>query len=115
MHEHSLGIEVRPDGAWVTVVLSGELDIASASRLRACLDAIDPGVRHCILDLSDLTFMDSHGVGVIAEANRRFEPAMRELVLHNPRGHVARVIDLTGLARVVPVTGVVAAPMQPAL
>jgi anti-sigma B factor antagonist len=108
MHHRSLDIEVRPDGARVTLVLVGELDMASAGILKACLESIDAGFRHVVLDLTGLTFLDSTGLGLIAETVRRFQPEMRELALHNPSGHVAKVIDLTGLATVVPVTGVAA-------
>jgi anti-sigma B factor antagonist len=104
MTDHPLDIEVRPNGTTVTLVLSGELDIASGPTLRACLESIDDGFRDIVLDLSDLTFLDSTGVGVIAEARRRLPNDLCQLSLHRPRGHVQRVIELTGLATVLPVT-----------
>jgi anti-anti-sigma factor len=105
MTEGLLEIEVRGEGAEVTLVLRGDLDMTSASTLRACLDSIDDGFRRVVLDLTDLRFMDSTGVGLIADTRRRFEPEMRELSLHNPSGHVAHVLELTGVGRVVRVTG----------
>ena len=100
----NLDIEVRPDGAKVTLALSGELDVTSASTLRCCLDSIDPGFRHVVLDLTDLTFIDSSGVGLITQVHREGGPLMRELALHNPAGQVAEVVALMGLATVMPVT-----------
>jgi anti-anti-sigma factor len=104
MHGRNLDIEVRPDGAQVTLALSGELDVTSASTLRCCLDSIDLGFRRIVLDLTDLTFIDSSGVGLIAQVHREGGPFMRELVLHNPTGHVAEVVALMGLATIMPVT-----------
>jgi anti-sigma B factor antagonist len=85
-------------------MLSGELDSASATTLRCCLDSIDAGFRQVVLDLTDLMFIDSTGVGTIADAHRHGEHLMRDLVLYNPTGHVAKVIEMTGLGTVMAVT-----------
>jgi anti-anti-sigma factor len=104
VRDGALEIEVRADGFEMTLALAGELDIGSAGTLRACLESIDDGFRRVILDLTALTFIDSTGVGLIGETRRRFEPEMRDLVLHNPQGHVAKVVEITGLHTVLSVT-----------
>ena len=105
MTDNHLDIEVRADGPRVTLALAGELDIVTAPTLRACLESIDNGFRQVVLDLTDVTFLDSTGLALMIEVHRRFRPEGRDLALSNPRSHVARVIDLTGVAEVLPVTG----------
>ena len=76
------------------LVLSGELDLAAAPRLRARVDETAPG-RALVLDLSDATFIDS---AVLKELLRaRAELADREvrLVLAGVSAPVRRLLDLT--------------------
>ena len=99
----ALDIEVRPDGNELVLELEGDLDIATAGTLRACLESIDGSVGRVTLDLSRLRFLDSTGIGVIVEAHRRLDPQGRELVLRSPQGPVAKIIDITGLRTVLKV------------
>jgi anti-anti-sigma factor len=110
-----LSIEVRADGARVTLALTGVLDVVTTSTLRACLESIDDGFRHVELDLTDLRLMDSSGIGCLAETKQRFEPQMRTLTLHNPTGHVAMAVEMGGLASVMAVTTAHGEEEKPAL
>ena len=49
------------------VRLEGELDQCSASGIRRDIDALlqDPSVRHLVLDMERMPFMDSSGIGLI--------------------------------------------------
>lgn len=112
--ETDLVIRTHSEGSQLTITLGGELDVSNASALRSLLASVDGSIRQVTLDVSALEFIDSTGVGVVAEAHRNFGPEMRELVLHNPSGHVARVLELTGLSQVVQLTPTAGRP-QPAL
>ena len=52
------------------VRLEGELDQCSASGIRRDIDALlqDPSVRHLVLDMERMPFMDSSGIGVVLGA-----------------------------------------------
>ena len=60
-------LQYKPVGESVTVVIAGELDHCAAPQIRRMLDDLlqDPGVTDMILDLENLTFMDSSGIGVL--------------------------------------------------
>jgi anti-anti-sigma factor len=76
------------------VVLAGELDMATAPSLTQTLDGIDHATT-IILDLSKLSFIDSHGVRALlarAGADR--------LVVLRPSDHIRRVLALTCADRV---------------
>jgi anti-anti-sigma factor len=59
----------RDDGTTVLVVC-GELDLATAAEVKAALDALAEADRATVLDLSEVSFLDSTGLKVIVQASR---------------------------------------------
>ena len=84
-------------GHGTTVKVTGDVDMASAPRLRSMLDElVDSGATRIVLDCHDLSFLDSSGIGVlIAVRTRMGEDG--ELVLDSPPTHVRKVLDITGV------------------
>jgi anti-sigma B factor antagonist len=90
---------VEPTGVPV-IALSGELDssnVASVEETVASIAAERP--ERLIFDLSELRFMDSAGISVLIGAAAKVEAVH----LRAPSQAVRRVIELTGLSRVLPV------------
>jgi anti-sigma B factor antagonist len=81
------------DAAWVRV--TGELDLATAPILAQALSQAEERAQRVVLDLRELTFMDSSGVHVILEASLRANAAGRGPVLVRGAARVDRVLDLT--------------------
>lgn len=81
------------------LVLSGQLDMASASELEQHLAEVlsQPHAR-VMLDLNGLTFVDSAGVSVLIKAKQQAETNGRTLVLRRPTEQLERVFALVGLA-----------------
>ncbi len=91
------------DGA-IVVAVAGELDLCSSHTLReTLLAAADSGAASIVVDLSELSLIDSTGLGVLALLARRAAPAAAELVIVCPEGRVSRLLTLSGLDQVVPV------------
>ena len=85
---------VRGDGDPLRIRLIGELDRSTGPLLQDALEEIENG--RVILDLSELTFIDSTGLHVIA----RFMGSgngSRAVILANMTPEVARVFDIVGL------------------
>jgi anti-sigma B factor antagonist len=82
--------------------LCGELDLASASVLNEVLGSIEDGVRSLVLDLSELTFIDSSGISCLVRAQQEAGPKFRHLTVWGAQGHVAHVLEMTGLDQVFP-------------
>lgn len=86
--------------------LAGELDHHAA---HLTLEQIGKAVEdylplHCVMDLSNLTFMDSSGIAVILGTNRRLQSYGGDLVVaHVPR-QPAKVLTTAGVDRLVPVS-----------
>ena len=92
----SCACHVRGPGiAGVTV--SGELDLASAPQLDDALAEAGRGSVAVILDLRELTFMDSSGLHAILTARARLAAADCRLVLVKGCRQVQRIFELTGV------------------
>ena len=87
------------------VRLTGELDQCTASGIRRDLDALidDPRVHHLVLDLADMPFMDSSGLGVILGRYRAMQLRGGTVSLLHLSPQVRRVYDLSGMAQIIPV------------
>ncbi len=89
----------------LTVYLSGELDHHEARcatrQIDELLDEYLP--RDCVLNLSGLGFMDSSGIAVIIRISRRMKSLGGRAWIENPAKQPLRVIDASGVDRLVPV------------
>jgi anti-sigma B factor antagonist len=84
------------------IQVAGELDSFSACELRAGIaDGLGrPGV---ILDIQDVPFVDSAGLGAIVGGVRRLREAGASVALCCTRSSVLRLLGTTGLDRIVPI------------
>jgi len=98
-------LEVRPVGDRWVVEARGDLDVASAAELRHTLhELVVEGRVHVVLDLRQVGFLDSSGLGVLVAAQRKLRAFRGSLVLvtdeSTATSQVVRVLGLTGLDRV---------------
>jgi anti-sigma B factor antagonist len=91
------------DGAEKNVVVApvGDLDLATAPALREMLiELVAAGMVRVVVDLADVTFIDSSGLGILVGAAKRLEAANGRLAIRNPRPQAQQVLELTGLDEV---------------
>lgn len=90
-------------GRRLTIALSGEIDHHVAKTLiNGVGDKIDTFLpRHCVLDFSDVTFMDSSGIAVVINAKRHMELLDGSISLQNVAGQPQKVLDAAGIGRIV--------------
>jgi anti-anti-sigma factor len=93
-------VDVRQDGASVIVAPRGELDLGSVVELRAALRRHDLlHARAVVLDLSEVSFLDSSGLSVVLEEHQRCGRDGCDFRLVPGPEPVQRVFEMTGLAR----------------
>lgn len=106
--EHSDAVGVTPTyglrlthAALSLLRAAGEVDSYSGDRFRDAVAAVvADGAAVVHVDLSDVTYLDSAGLGVLAGAHNRLAQEGRKLIILNPRDAVYRVFEMTGLTRV---------------
>jgi anti-anti-sigma factor len=93
-------------GEWAVLRVSGELDLMTSPVLRQRVhDAVAEGHHSLVVDLSEVFFCDSSGVGVLVAARRLIRSCQGRLRLILPdRGaddgsHVNRVLGALGVRR----------------
>jgi stage II sporulation protein AA (anti-sigma F factor antagonist) len=97
----ALRISAAAEGETTVLTLAGELDLATAELLREQVRSLlgrGSDVRHLVLDLSGLTFLDATGVGALLEAHRKLMVLGGALLLRRPRPMVVRMLTLLNLA-----------------
>ena len=87
----------------ILVKLSGDLDHKSAGIIREELDEMlsDERIQRLILDLNDLEFMDSSGIGVILGRYRLMQKRGGSVCVRSKNRAVDRILDVAGLYRIV--------------
>jgi anti-anti-sigma factor len=98
MVESSFQVQVRNADRAAVIVVSGELDLASAPTLEDELNrAVTNGADLVIVDLRELEFIDSTGLGLLIKANRQAEAAGRRFAIVRGQSQVQRLLGVTGI------------------
>ena len=93
------------DGDTVTVALHGEVDVLNVDQVRRALaEAIAVRPRQIEVDLADLSFIDSTGLGALIFAFQRSRDAAIGFRLARPTSGVHQTLVLSGLLEVVQFT-----------
>lgn len=85
------------------LILSGELDMSARFRAEQQLDVLlaEPP-EHLVVDLRDVTFIDSTGLGLILDTHERARREGVPLSIRRGTDEVQRVFELAGVADVLP-------------
>ncbi len=87
------------------VRLTGELDAATAPQVREEFDSlIERGVWTVSVDLSSLSFIDSSGLAALIAALKKLRAGGGELTLQSPNLNAMKVLAITGLDKLFPIT-----------
>ena len=97
------GFEVRVEStghsdAPAVFHLAGELDSLAASQLAQSLETLDSRAPGLVLDMTDVSFIDSSGLRTLIQARQMFPDDPGALTLRNPQASTTRLLELTGLS-----------------
>lgn len=86
------------------VILCGELDEYTAEHTRIKLDDIFAGgdFTQIIIDLSELTFMDSTGIGILIGRYKKMKCRSIPIFISNPSRQAEKIFKMTGLYEIMP-------------
>lgn len=97
-------VKLQHSTGCLTASLFGELDHHSAPEVRG---ALDDALRRfadadLILDLKNLSFMDSSGLGVLLGRYKQLKSRGRVLYVRNVGQQIEKVFTVSGLYRIIP-------------
>ena len=99
--EQVFDVNVSPQHGIPVVSVSGEVDVATAPTLRDRLQAeVAQDHSTIVVDLIDVTFLDSTALGVLVGALKRCRDAGGDLRLVAREPRVLKVLEITGLNEV---------------
>jgi anti-sigma B factor antagonist len=78
------------------VVVRGRLDAAQAPRAQSFLDAVEG---ECVVDMTDLDYISSAGLGVLLSTLKRLMAGASGLQLVNVNPHIADIFRYSGFDR----------------
>jgi anti-sigma B factor antagonist len=94
-----LSVSTKPSEDLLVLSLDGELDIYTVGGFRQESDKIDPGATQVVVDLTDVSLLDSSGLGALVSLLNRARAAGGLLGVICPQRHLRRVFEITGLRR----------------
>jgi anti-sigma B factor antagonist len=96
---------VRRTSTSARVALCGELDLVTLPAVRdQILGLIADGCRSLVIDLTEVRFCDSSGLGVFVGAHRRLRAVDGDLELVGTRPNLQRLFEVSGLDQVLRVS-----------
>src|SRR3954453_21128162 len=103
-----LRLDVTERDGWSGLAVGGEIDVATAPRLREQLiGLVNDGNHRIVVDLSAVDFLDSTGLGGLGGALKRVRTHDGDLSLVCDEPRILKVFEITGLTKVFGMYGTV--------
>jgi anti-anti-sigma factor len=80
---------------FVTVAVRGDIDLGSADKLNDCLHTCE--AQNVMVDLTDVTFLDSYGMYVLVANATRLEADGYHLAIRGQNELIQRSLEVAGL------------------
>ncbi|MEV6703012.1 STAS domain-containing protein [Streptomyces sp. NPDC051453] len=104
-HHHETG--------WTVVEIHGEVDISSVPQIREhVLTCIEAGRHHLIVDLREVPFIDSTGLGIFVSIAKRIRTHVGDLKLVITNPNILQIFHITSLHRALQIYDSVEAAME---
>lgn len=96
----NVGVYVKKD--ILILRLKGELDDVSVTdlRLRIAHYIDDYQIKHLVLNLKDLSFLDSSGIGFVIGRYHQLRKKNGDIIISNINSKIERIIYISGLAKI---------------
>ena len=108
----ALTIRVRREQGYAIVAVAGEVDIATVTRLRERLFDLAASGRTLVVDLDQVSFIDSAGLAALVGAARRAAARGASLQVVCSRSRTRQLFRLTGLDGQVPLARSLAGALE---
>jgi anti-sigma B factor antagonist len=99
-----LTLSTRTEGDRTIVTVGGEIDVYTAPKLREeLIDLVSGGAHHLVIDMENVDFLDSTGLGVLVGGLKRVRAHEGSLRLVCTQERILKIFRITGLTKVFPI------------
>jgi anti-sigma B factor antagonist len=99
-----LSLVTRTEGEKTVIVVGGEIDVYTAPKLREqIVQLVDDGHYRLVVDMEQVEFLDSTGLGVLVGGLKRVRAHDGSLDLVCTQERILKIFRITGLTKVFPV------------
>lgn len=94
-----MDVRFKRDGITLIVSIEGEIDHHTSRSLKERMDSrfIMEPVKNMIIDLSQVTFMDSAGIGLIMGRMKRVSSVGGKMSIRNPKPEIIKIIKMSNV------------------
>ncbi len=89
-----LTLDIQRAAGMTLVAAAGEIDLSTRDSLRDCLGRLDGRV---VIDLAEVSYIDSSGIGVIIAARNHLTERAGGLFLRNVNAPITNILTIVGL------------------
>ena len=99
-------ISTKQEKNVLTVFLNGELDHHTASKVRDTIDMeiLKTSVKLLVLDMTEVSFMDSSGIGLIVGRYHRIKSLGGSMQISNPSASLLRILRMSGVEKLMKIS-----------
>ncbi len=99
----NLNVQIKNEAARTVVCVSGEVDVSNADVLRTAIDGAlqGEGVQAVDVDMAQVPYIDSTGIGVLVGAAHRAQDAGVAFSLVGAQDNVVRILGMLGVDEVI--------------
>ncbi|MBQ3235290.1 MAG: anti-sigma factor antagonist [Clostridia bacterium] len=93
------------DKSTLFIYFIGELDECTASKTRDVIDGLIKdlnGIKKVVFNLSELSFMDSTGIGMFIGRYKKLKSLGVSVFTQNPTQSVEKILQISGLYKIMP-------------
>jgi len=97
----NLTLATTDENGIAVIAAHGEIDVSTAPQLRqAIVEVASAGPGPLVIDLADVDFLDSTGLGVLVSGLKRFRTMGSDVILVVAANRILKVFEITGLTQV---------------
>jgi anti-sigma B factor antagonist len=99
-----LTLATRTEGDRMVLEIGGEVDVYTAPKMREqIVDLVSTGHHHLIVDMENVEFLDSTGLGVLVGGLKRVRAHDGSLQVVCTQERILKIFRITGLTKVFPI------------
>jgi anti-anti-sigma factor len=100
----SLQIKERPVPNGVVLDVTGDLTYANREQFKTAVEMIrQKGCRHLILNMAEVRFVDSSGLGLLALVSQNFKLTQGQVSMLKPQSYVREIMSLANIPKLIPI------------